>query len=864
MAEKIEVQINGESQGFDAAAARAAQQAARLETALNNVASSQSKAASAAAQAAGSTDQLANAQKGAADAAAKAARQNDKTKDSLDGIRTASTLAAAAIATATAAMGLGAVKAAGKMEQLEIAFTTMLGNAEQAKTMLSDLQDFAQVTPFDLESVTNGSRRLLAMGFSAEQIIPVMTAVGDAAAGLGMQAEGIDRLTLAMGQMAAKGKVSAEEIRQFAEAGVPGWKFISDMLEITIPEAMKRGEQNQISAAQGLNAIVAGMNSKFGGMMEAQSHTIDGMWSNLMDGISRTSISVGKDIVESFDLHKKLAKAMDFFDEFRERVDNSGLRSAIIQSVPTEVVAAAFVAIDIAVVTTLIPAISKAITAFRALRKAMLATPIGLATIAASEVALGVYDKVQKYEQGGQERADLLQGVFDAEGIEGYEEYVTKAAGVVEDWDKISSDNDPYAAIRDAAEHARKLKAPPDFSNLGDYAADAGSGRKGSGRKKRDTSAQEAKAYIDLFDKMVQKAEAFKSLWDGITGTRNTMFDNAAEQVKKATESYNAARDARIKAEAEGNAKAAELIAETEAQRLQYLQQTEAKANEVFADSLLQRKNAMQEYNNQMQTLAENNQAAILAAFQGRLSAEQEMELEQALARQQQMIEEQELRQAYYDWQLESQESLLSFGLEAAQTLKDGLASGLASIITEGAKLGDVLKNLGKQILNMFIQWIVGRQLAAVFSKMANKMALAETKGIVAASAAAWEPAAALAEAAVPGSIARGEGLAAAVAGRAAGIGADFVSSSSDSGGLGSDSFMAGGLDSAMGGLNTGGVGLGDSSFMRGGISSIPGGIGGSVINVTSNNYGQINNGWDADQLLGGLNDSVLGALRSS
>lgn len=80
MAEKIEVQINGESQGFDAAAARAAQQAARLETALNNVASSQSKAASAAAQAAGSTDQLANAQKGAADAAAKAPGKTTKQK----------------------------------------------------------------------------------------------------------------------------------------------------------------------------------------------------------------------------------------------------------------------------------------------------------------------------------------------------------------------------------------------------------------------------------------------------------------------------------------------------------------------------------------------------------------------------------------------------------------------------------------------------------------------------------------------------------------------------------------------------------------------------------------------------------------
>lgn len=865
MAEKIEVQINGESQGFDAAAARAAQQAARLETALNNVASSQSKAASMAAQAAGSTDQLATAQKGAADAGAKAAKQNDKTKESLDGIRTASTLAAAAIATATAAMGLGAIKAAGKMEQLEIAFTTMLGNAEQAKTMLNDLQDFAQVTPFDLESVTNGSRRLLAMGFSAEQIIPVMTAVGDAAAGLGLQAEGIDRITLAMGQMAAKGKVSAEEIRQLAEAGIPAWKFISESLGITIPEAMKKAEQSQISAAQGLNAIVAGMNNKFGGMMEAQSHTINGMWSNLMDSISRTSISVGKDIVESFDLHKKLAKAMDFFDEFRERVDNSGLRSAIIQSVPTEVVAAAFVAIDIAVVTTLLPAISKAIDAFRALRGAMLATPIGLAVTGAATLATLAYDKAQQYELGGQERADLLQGVFDNEGVEGYEDYVADTAGIVEDWDKISSDNDPYAAIRDAAEHARKLEAPPDFSNLGDYAATSGGGSAGgrSIRAKRDTSAQEAKAYIDLFDKAMQKAEAFKSLWDGITGTRNTMFENAAEQVKKATESYNAARDARVKAEAEGNAKAAELIAETEAQRLQYLQQTEAKANEVFADSLLQRKNAMQEYNNEMQTLAENNQAAILAAFQGRLSAEQEMELEQALARQQQMIEEQELRQAYYDWQLESQESLLSFGLEAAQTLKAGLSSGLASVITEGAKLGTVLKNLGKQILNMFIQWIVGRQLAATFSKMANKLAFAETKSIATASAAAWEPAAALAEAAVPGSIARGEGLAAAVAGKAASIGADIFSNN-NSGGLGSGSFMNGGLDSAMGGLNTGSANLGSGGFMSGGINNALGGGGNSIISVTTNNYGSINNGWDADQLLGGLNDTVIGALRGA
>lgn len=860
MAEKIEVQINGESRSFDAAAARAAQQAARLETALHNAAAAKSRAEAAAVKAAAATQNLAAAQKKAADAASDAAKKNDRTKASLDGIKTAASLAFAALAAGAAAVGMSSVKAAGKMEQLEIAFTTMLGSADKAKTMLNELQDFAQATPFDLESVTNGSRRLLAMGFAAEQIIPVMTAVGDAASGLGLQADGIDRITLAMGQMAAKGKVSAEEIRQLAEAGIPAWKFISDSLGITIPEAMKKAEQSQISAAQGLNAIVAGMNNKFGGMMEAQSKTIDGMWSNLMDSISRTSIAVGNDIVKTFDLHKRLASAMDFFDDFRKRVDNSGLRSAIIQSVPTEVVAAAFVAIDIAVVTTLLPAISKAIAAFRALRGAMLSTPIGIAATGVAALATAAYDKAQQYERGGQERQDLLQGVFDAEGVSGYEDYIKAATGAPEtvaDWRKIE---ESAAAAAKSAESAAKTQ--PDFSNLGNYNADTASGSSGRGKQTRDTSAQEAKAYLDLFDKALQKAESFRSTWDSITGKTTTMFDNAAEQVQKVTDSYNAVRDARIKAETEGNTKAAALLAETEAQRLALMQETETKAKEIFVDSLLQRKNAMQEFNNEMQTLAENNQAAILAAFQGRLTAEQEMELEQNLARQQQMLEEQELRQAYYDWQLESQESLLSFGLEAAQTLKDGLVSGFASVITEGAKLGDVLKNLGKQILNMFIQWVVGRQLAATFSKMANKLAFAETKSIATASAAAWEPAAALAEAAVPGSIARGEGLAAAVAGKAAGIGADIFSS--NSGSLGSDSFMNGGLDSAMGGLNTGSANLGSGGFMSGGISSALGGGGSSIISVTTNNYGSINNGWDADQLLGGLNDSVLGALRSS
>jgi tape measure domain-containing protein len=68
---------------------------------------------------------------------------------------------------------------------------------------------------------------MLAMGFSAKEVMPTLTAIGDASSGLGLGAEGLDRITRALGQMRAKGKVSAEEMLQLTEAGVPAWAILS-------------------------------------------------------------------------------------------------------------------------------------------------------------------------------------------------------------------------------------------------------------------------------------------------------------------------------------------------------------------------------------------------------------------------------------------------------------------------------------------------------------------------------------------------------------------------------------------------------------------------------------------------------------
>ena len=88
--------------------------------------------------------------------------------------------------------------------------------------------------------------------------------------------------------------------------------------------------------------------------------------------------------------------------------------------------------------------------------------------------------------------------------------------------------------------------------------------------------------------------------------------------------------------------------------------------------------------------------------------------------------EEMAYRQQLMDWRMESEQSLLEFGMMAGETLKNQMASGIADLITEGGKLSEVFKNITKSIVNMFVQWMVKRQLASVLAKTLGKKEAAE------------------------------------------------------------------------------------------------------------------------------------------
>ncbi len=277
---------------------------------------------------------------------------------------TASNIAVAGIAGIAAslgALGVKAVQAAGSFQQTQAAMTNMLGSAERAQSLLSDLQNFAAKTPFEFNDVAAATQKFLAFGFTAEQVIPTLTAVGDAAAGVGLGKEGVDRVTLALGQMAAKAKVQSDEMLQLTEAGIPAWQMLADKIGVSVPQAMDMVSKGAVDAQTGLQALVGGMEEKFGGMMEQQSSTITGTWSNMMDGLSQTAIAVGQQISDAFNLPDVFSSLGDSLQQFAALVKEQGIGEALSQMIPPEVQAAAAV-LATTLLTLTIPALESYIT----------------------------------------------------------------------------------------------------------------------------------------------------------------------------------------------------------------------------------------------------------------------------------------------------------------------------------------------------------------------------------------------------------------------------------------------------------------------------------------------------------------------
>lgn len=841
---------------------------------------------------------------------------------------------------AIAGIGAASVKAAADMEQTRKAFTTLLKDATLAKDFLAELETFAANTPFELPGLLQASKKMIAFGFTAQQVIPVLTAVGDSAAALGMGQDGIDRLTIAIGQMQAKGKVSAEEMLQLAEAGVPTWQMLADAMGTSIPQAMKMAEKGTIDSATGIQAIISGMNSKFGGMMQEQSSTINGMLSNIQDSIGQTMTVVGNEITEGLDLKPALKEAQDDLSDFAAKVKSSGIAEAIRDTVPPA--AGATIAAFAAVLTaTAIPAMAKLglSAASTAAAFAGITGPIALAAAGIGAAAYLIWDN---WEWVGKQWDELCWSIELAAGrmAAGVK---TVIVGVVSNiaWlaDKIASfvggsgitdemrrraedfklQIDIELANLEAQDMMRKWEVPvskqpdvkepfksADVDNLGlKSSAPAGTDAGASGQTSKGVNKiareidrineqlNEAKdRTIDLqrdynnfsMDIQIEGLSEFDKVYAGIVKERDQRiaavqewqdkFANATTEAQQLYERVMQTGDANVIASA---AAMLEQRKAMEADAASQAAQNRLMINQQMNDQLLSQETLMQAYKAELDEMQK----------QGEFERYMEYLTEEKAAFMQNQLEQQELMQQYYDWRLEAEQSYASFALEAANTLKDGLAQGFANAIVSGQSFGKTLQNLGKEIVKMFLQWQVQRIAAAALSKAMMSKETASVAAQGAAMAEALAPAAWAKLVVEPGAAGVATGLLTAGLSGAAGIGAASGAVTSLGGGASSMSFGSGGqgidfgykeTPFAAGGIVTSPVHalIGEKSYPEAVIplrSSVLEAIAGFMYcneenqNVSSavmtfNNYGDINTGSDYEEFMGDVNSVVAAGMR--
>lgn len=181
----------------------------------------------------------------------------------------------------------------GQFQQLEVAFNTMLGSADKADALMAQLVRTAAITPFDLESVSQGAKQLLAYGLKAENVNETLTRLGDIASGLSMP---LNDLVYLYGTTMNQGRLYTEDLNQFTGRGIPMIQELAKVFGVAESKVKELVEAGKVGFPEVQKVIenLTGEGSKFGGMMEEQSKTITGQISNIEDAISTMFNDLGK------------------------------------------------------------------------------------------------------------------------------------------------------------------------------------------------------------------------------------------------------------------------------------------------------------------------------------------------------------------------------------------------------------------------------------------------------------------------------------------------------------------------------------------------------------------------------------------
>ena len=246
---------------------------------------------------------------------------------------------------ATLLGGLGFEQLAGSIfntrsqfQQLEISFNTMLGSADKSKQLMDELIQTAAHTPFDMSSITSGAKQLLAYGTEAKDVNKTLVQLGDIASGLNIP---LGELVYLYGTTVSQGRMFTMDLRQFMGRGVPLAEELGKILHQNTTEVQESVSKGKVTSDIFKEAIanMTQAGGRFGGLMEQQSKTLEGQWSNIGDSIQQAFNEIGKKSEGVFSSGLSIISAM--VENWQEVIKVIGVATIAVGSYRASLMAAA-------------------------------------------------------------------------------------------------------------------------------------------------------------------------------------------------------------------------------------------------------------------------------------------------------------------------------------------------------------------------------------------------------------------------------------------------------------------------------------------------------------------------------------------
>lgn len=185
------------------------------------------------------------------------------------------------------------VQVRGEFQAADTAIQTLLGSKEKADALMSQVREYAKISPLEFSDVTAATQMMLGFNIEAEKVPKFISAIGDVSMG---ESGKFNSLTLAFSQMSAAGKLMGQDLNQMINAGFNPLQMMSEKTGKSIATLKDEMSKGAISAEMVQQAFIDATSAggKFYNMSENASKTINGQLSMMQDAMDAAFNEMGQ------------------------------------------------------------------------------------------------------------------------------------------------------------------------------------------------------------------------------------------------------------------------------------------------------------------------------------------------------------------------------------------------------------------------------------------------------------------------------------------------------------------------------------------------------------------------------------------